>query len=650
MYEAYYGFKEKPFSMLPDPGFLYLSKKHQTALTLLEYGLFNNVGFCVISGEPGAGKTTILRAMLERVSDDVTVGLITNTHQSFGGLLDWILSVFDLHRPDLSQVEMHQVFMDYLIDEYANNRSVLLIVDEAQNMSADSLEELRMLSNVNSEKDQLLQVVLVGQPGLKELLRKPELMQFAQRIAVDYHLAPLSLEETCGYIQHRLVVAGVQRDIFTPAACERIYRYSGGTPRLINLLCETALVFGFADQTEEINVELVEEMVQERMKDSVVPFIKQEVDEQDTAEVLKELEKTFPRIDLIKDDLTGDSQSNNTQEVEKKTADEKSVAVESSQSISEETESDATKAQSEQEQPELDSQDSDALLRVSHQIETQNNVEPDHKPAAVSSSSVDINITGEAIPPANTSADTESNKVERMHYVQYGIAAVAIAVILILIAIVLSSNDGTTKTQPMLGEQKTERSDTEGDVQQQQAREAAEKEEARLAAEAAALEQLKQEQAEKERLEKERLEQEKIKKEKAAIAAREKKEKQRLEQERLEKQRAEKKRAEQQRLAREKEEARLAREAKYAEEREKRKAALLEEEKRLQAEKEAIRLEREYLEAQKKAQEKAVLEAKAASSSAASQSGSVAEKKARKEENVPDDCKGPTARFKSYCR
>jgi len=196
MYEAFYGFKEKPFSMLPDPGFLYLSKKHQAALTLLEYGLLNHVGFCVISGEAGAGKTTILRALLERIEKNVTVGLITNTHQSFGGLLDWVLSAFDLHRPNLTHVEMHQVFMEYLIEEYANGRTVLLIVDEAQNMQPDALEELRMLSNVNSEKDQLMQVVLAGQPALKDTLRLPDLMQFAQRIAVDYHLDALSLKET----------------------------------------------------------------------------------------------------------------------------------------------------------------------------------------------------------------------------------------------------------------------------------------------------------------------------------------------------------------------------------------------------------------------------------------------------------------------
>lgn len=296
MYEEFYGFKEKPFSMLPDPGFLFLSKKHRAALTLLEYGLLNHVGFCVISGEPGAGKTTILRALLERVPDNVTVGLITNTHQSFGGLLDWVLSAFDLHQPNLTHVEMHQLFMDFLIEEYANNRSVLLIIDEAQNMETETLEELRMLSNVNSEKDQLLQVMLAGQPALKDTLRRPELMQFAQRIAVDYHLEPLGVKETCGYIQHRLVTAGAERNIFTPAACERIHCYSGGTPRLINLLCETVLVYGFADQQDMIDVDLVDEMVQDRMKDSVVPIVNRDAAEKDNKQASKELEQDFPWI------------------------------------------------------------------------------------------------------------------------------------------------------------------------------------------------------------------------------------------------------------------------------------------------------------------------------------------------------------------
>lgn len=273
MYESFYGLNKKPFSMLPDPEFLYLGRKHQMALTSLEYGLMNHAGFCVISGEIGAGKTTVLRKLLANIEDHYTVGMITNTHQSFGELLDWVMSAFGIHQPGLSKVEMHQRVVDFLLEQYAKNKTTLLIVDEAQNMPAATLEELRMLSNINSEKDQLLQVILAGQPGLKDTLRQPELAQFAQRIAVDFHLSALTSEETCNYIQHRLVTAGAKDDIFTPAACRLIHEYSGGVPRLINLLCDTALVYGFADQSKTIDVDLVEEMVRERMETSVVPLI-----------------------------------------------------------------------------------------------------------------------------------------------------------------------------------------------------------------------------------------------------------------------------------------------------------------------------------------------------------------------------------------
>ena len=297
MYEQFYGLRDKPFSMLPDHEFLFLSKKHQSALTLLEYGLMNNVGFCVISGETGAGKTTLLRKLLGRIDASYRVGMITNTHQSFGNLLDWVLSAFNLHDPNLSQVEMHQKLMDFLIAEYANKRKVLLIVDEAQNMNAATLEELRMLSNVNSEKDQLMQVILAGQPALKKTLRIPELMQFAQRIGVDFHLDDLDVNETCHYIQHRLQTAGATRNVFTPAACARIHGYSGGTPRLINLLCDTVMVYGFADQRETIDVDLVDEMVQERMKDSVVPLVDRADFDDLSDEEMQALEADFPWIE-----------------------------------------------------------------------------------------------------------------------------------------------------------------------------------------------------------------------------------------------------------------------------------------------------------------------------------------------------------------
>ncbi len=274
MYEEFYGLTDKPFSMLPDPGFLYLSKQHQTALTLLQYALVNRSGFCVVTGEPGAGKTTLLRKLLETVEDTTAVGMITNTHKSFGELMDWVLSAFDIHEPGLDRVQQNQKFTDFLLTQYAQGKTCLLIVDEAQNIEAGTLEELRMLSNLNSEKDQILQIILAGQPDLKKMLCQPELMQLAQRIGVDYHLGPLGETETCCYIQHRLITAGASDDVFTPKACKQIYRYSGGIPRLINLICDTSMVYGFADQARWIGEDVIELMVCERMQDSVVPLFK----------------------------------------------------------------------------------------------------------------------------------------------------------------------------------------------------------------------------------------------------------------------------------------------------------------------------------------------------------------------------------------
>ena len=274
MYESFYGLKTKPFSLLPDPGFLYMGKKHKVALALLEYALMNNAGFCVITGEIGAGKTTLLRRLLDTIEDNITVGMITNTHQSFGELLDWVLSAFGIHEPGLSKVEMHQRLVDFMLEQYANNKSTLLIVDEAQNMPVATLEELRMLSNINSEKDLVLQVILSGQPGLRDTLKKPELLQFVQRISVDYHLDALTIDESCAYIQHRLVTAGAKTDVFTPEACRLIHAYSGGIPRLINLLADTALVYAFADQKQMVGADIIEEMVSERMENSILPLAK----------------------------------------------------------------------------------------------------------------------------------------------------------------------------------------------------------------------------------------------------------------------------------------------------------------------------------------------------------------------------------------
>lgn len=271
MYEAFYGFREKPFSIIPDPSFLYFSPKHQMAFDLLEYGLMNQAGFNVITGEIGTGKTTLIRHLLGRLGQDTSVGLISNTHRSFGELLQWILFAFGLDYKGKEKVEMFHTFLDFMLQQYAQNKRTVLIVDEAQNMAPETLEELRMLSNVNADKDQVLQVILVGQAQLRDLLRRPDLEQFAQRIAVDYHLEPLEQEETRTYIRHRVNVAGSSADLFDDASCNAVYQHSQGVPRLINLLCDTALVYGFAEQKQSIDAELVHDVARDKMRGGIFP-------------------------------------------------------------------------------------------------------------------------------------------------------------------------------------------------------------------------------------------------------------------------------------------------------------------------------------------------------------------------------------------
>lgn len=278
MYETHFGLKEKPFSLLPDPAFLYLSDKHRMALALLEYGLGNQAGFTAITGGIGTGKTTLIRHLLNHMGQDVTVGLITNTHRSFGELLQWILLAFNIDETGKTKVEMYRAFVDFMIAEYARNRRTVLIVDEAQNMDAETLEELRMLSNVNADKDQVLQVILVGQQQLRDTLRRPDLIQFAQRISVDYHLTPLTAEETTAYIRHRLEVAGGHPEIFTDAACLAVHTYSQGVPRLVNLLCDIALVYGYAEQRKRIDADLIADVAREKQAGGLFPAPEPDLD------------------------------------------------------------------------------------------------------------------------------------------------------------------------------------------------------------------------------------------------------------------------------------------------------------------------------------------------------------------------------------
>jgi type II secretory pathway predicted ATPase ExeA len=272
MYETYYQLKTKPFTLLPDPEFLYLGAKHKTALSLLEYGLANGSAFIIITGEPGTGKTTLLNQLLDETRHPWTIGVLSNTHSGFGGLLPWIATAFDMHAAGKRETEVFQDFSRFLERERSAGRRVLLIVDEAQNIGATMLEELRLLSNLNDGRRRSLQIVLSGQLGLRAFLKGPGMVQLAQRIGVEYVLDALTEDETIAYIAHRLQVSGRTAPLFTTAAGRSVFRLSGGIPRVINQLCDHALVYGVATQAVFIRARVVLDAAAARDRHAMFPF------------------------------------------------------------------------------------------------------------------------------------------------------------------------------------------------------------------------------------------------------------------------------------------------------------------------------------------------------------------------------------------
>ena len=264
MYEHFYGLKARPFSIVPNPDFLYLSPRHQQALTYLEYGLMEGVGFIVLTGEIGTGKTTLVRHLLRNIESDVIPAVVFNTNVSSGELLGMVLQSYGLASDKGGKAAALDVLYKFLIQKYGENKRVLLIIDEAQALPDEAMDELRMLSNLQSDEQLLLQIMLVGQSELREKLKKPLLSPFAQRVAGTYHLSPLSEEETRGYIAHRLEKAGGKADVFEPEAVARIYQASQGYPRSINLLCDAALVYGFGYELKTIGVPVIEKVVQDK--------------------------------------------------------------------------------------------------------------------------------------------------------------------------------------------------------------------------------------------------------------------------------------------------------------------------------------------------------------------------------------------------
>jgi general secretion pathway protein A len=271
MYERHFGLKLKPFALTPDPEFLYPSRQHSMALTMLEYGLESQAAFSLLTGDIGSGKTTLVRRLLRQLGDQVAVGLISNTHGGFQSIHGWALSALGIAPADDSDIAKYEGLVDSCVREYGRGRRTLLIFDEAQNLSVEVLEELRLLSNINSEKDLVLQILLVGQPELRIKLSRPELKQFAQRVSVDFHLRPLDRNETHAYIRHRLAVAGGTATLFLPEAIEFIYSQTRGVPRLLNQLCDFALVYAFADGRTTIDADLVAQVLRDRNDGQALP-------------------------------------------------------------------------------------------------------------------------------------------------------------------------------------------------------------------------------------------------------------------------------------------------------------------------------------------------------------------------------------------
>jgi len=264
MYEKFYRLNEPPFALLPDPSFMYLSKDHGMALTLLRYSILNKQGFTVITGEVGSGKTTLINRIIDELDDSITVGLINFTHTAFGELSEWVLMAFGLDYRNKSKVEIYDNFVNFLIDQFSLGKRVVLIIDEAQNMDPRTLEEVRMLTNVNAQNEYLLHLIILGQPELRATLERPELRQLTQRVSVFYHIGALTLNDAVSYVSHRLQVAGGDPGIFAGNAIETIWKEARGIPRVINTLCDLALVYGYSANRNTIDGEIVDEVIRDR--------------------------------------------------------------------------------------------------------------------------------------------------------------------------------------------------------------------------------------------------------------------------------------------------------------------------------------------------------------------------------------------------
>ncbi len=263
MYTKFFGLKKRPFILTPDPNFLFFSAALDLALTHLEYGLIHNAGFIALTGEIGVGKTTLLKYLFDRINKSQDIAMIFNTQLDSVSLLEMIAREFELSPVSNRKTDLLALLHSHFIRQYSGGKRSLIVVDEAQNLSLEACEELRMLSNLEADNDFLVQIILVGQPQLRDRLSGPNLAQLTQRISVYYHLPPLEAEEVAKYVDHRLKVAGYDRPepLFTDNAIREITKISKGVPRVINNICESALTYAFADDLKQIEGDIILKVV-----------------------------------------------------------------------------------------------------------------------------------------------------------------------------------------------------------------------------------------------------------------------------------------------------------------------------------------------------------------------------------------------------
>jgi putative secretion ATPase (PEP-CTERM system associated) len=269
MYERHFSFKHKPFDLVPNPDFLFLSSTHQKAITYLDYGIKEKIGFILLTGEIGSGKTTIIRNLIKSLNGSFKLSRIHNTKISSEQLISMVNEDFGLNIEGKNKTRLLSELNVFLVEQYSRKFQTILLIDEAQNLSPDLLEEIRLLSNLETDRAKLLQIILVGQPDLKKTLMLPELMQLRQRINISYHIAPLTVDETAKYIKHRLTVAGNPEAIkFDEDMLPLIYQFSRGIPRLINILCDFALLTAFVEGKKEVTVDIMREVEKDLEKNN----------------------------------------------------------------------------------------------------------------------------------------------------------------------------------------------------------------------------------------------------------------------------------------------------------------------------------------------------------------------------------------------